>query len=73
MSLPIPFSPPHLSVNRVRIVDLPGIPIDSQVRGRQAYELLSNRAIARFLVTVKMLSYMRRIMEGMETPVTGLI
>ncbi len=48
MSIPIPFSPPHLSVNRVRIIDLPGIPIDNQVRGRQAYELLSNRAIARY-------------------------
>jgi hypothetical protein len=35
-------------VNRVRIVDLPGIPIDNQVRGRQAYELLSNRAIAHY-------------------------
>jgi hypothetical protein len=45
MSRPVPFTPPHVSVNRVQIVDLPGIAIDPQVRGRKAYELLSSRAI----------------------------
>lgn len=46
--MPIPSTPPHVSVNRVRIVDLPGIAVDSEVRGRMAYELLSSRAIARY-------------------------
>ena len=48
MSSPIPFTPPHVSVNRVRIVDLPGIAVDPQVCGRKAYELLSSRAIASY-------------------------
>jgi hypothetical protein len=45
---PIPVTPPHVSVNRVRIVDLPGIPIDDEVRGQRADHLLSNRAITRY-------------------------
>ncbi len=41
----IPFTPPHVSVNRVAIVDLPGLPLDEEVRGRRAYNLLSPEAI----------------------------
>ena len=48
MGNPIPFTPPHVSVNRVQILDLPGIAVDPQVRGRQAYELLSSRAITSY-------------------------
>ncbi|MGC9357378.1 MAG: hypothetical protein ACP5GX_05915 [Anaerolineae bacterium] len=44
----IPFTPPHVSVNRVRIVDLPGLPVDEEVRGRLAYNLLSVEAIAHY-------------------------
>ncbi len=48
MGEPIPFTPPHVSVNRVQILDLPGIVIDPEVRGRKAYELLSSRALANY-------------------------
>ena len=45
-SLPvIPFTSPHVSVNRVRIVDLPGVPVDVEVRGQLAYDLLSTKAL----------------------------
>jgi len=44
----IPRTPPHFSVNRVRIVDLPGLPIDAEVRGQRADDLLSSRAITRY-------------------------
>lgn len=44
----IPFTPPHVSVNRVRIVDLPGLPVDDGVRGQAAYHLLSKEAVARY-------------------------
>lgn len=42
---PIPCTPPHVSVNRIAIVDLPGLPLDEEVRGRCAYNLLSPEAI----------------------------
>lgn len=42
---PIPFTPPHVSVNRVRLVDLPGLPVDEEVRDRLAYHLLSVQAL----------------------------
>ncbi len=41
----IPFTPPHVSVNRVQIEDLPGLPLDEAVRGRRAYHLLSAEAL----------------------------
>ncbi len=44
----IPFTPPHVSINRVRIVDLPGLAIDDAVRGRSGYELLSARAVIEY-------------------------
>ncbi len=44
----IPYSPPTSSVNRVVIVDLPGLPIDAEVRGKQAYHLLSVPALIRY-------------------------
>ena len=44
----IPFTPPHVSVNRVRIVDLPGVAVDADVRGHSAYELLSLNALIRY-------------------------
>lgn len=48
MMLNIPTTPPHVSVNRVRIIDLPGLPLDNEVRGRRADHLLSNTAITRY-------------------------
>lgn len=44
----IPTTPPHVSVNRVRIVDLPGLPLDEAVRGQAAYHLLSSEAIVTY-------------------------
>ncbi|MBN1259475.1 MAG: hypothetical protein JXB35_02240 [Anaerolineae bacterium] len=43
----IPATPPHYSVNRVRVVDLPGLPLDDAVRGQAAYHLLSSEAVVR--------------------------
>jgi hypothetical protein len=43
--VPIPATPSHVSVNRVRIVDLPGAPVDEGVRGRTAYQLVSSTAL----------------------------
>lgn len=48
MRLPIPFTPSHVSINRVQIVDLPGLPVDREVRGRKAYDLLSSRAVIHY-------------------------
>ena len=48
MSVRIPHTPPHFSVNRVRIVDLPGLPIDDAVRGQRAVDLLSSWAVIRY-------------------------
>ena len=48
MSVLIPHTPPHFSVNRVRIVDLPGLPIDDAVRGQRAVDLLSSWAVIRY-------------------------
>jgi hypothetical protein len=45
---PIPFTPARYSVNRVRIVDLPGIVMDEGVRGQQAYHLASVLAMISF-------------------------
>ncbi len=44
----IPITPPHVSVNRVRVVDLPGLHVDEEVRGQQAYHLLSSEAVAHY-------------------------
>ncbi len=44
----IPTLSPHVSVNRVQIVDLPGLPMDAEVRGQNAYHLVSNHAITRY-------------------------
>ena len=44
----IPTLSPHVSVNRVQIADLPGLPIDAEVRGQNAYHLVSNHAITRY-------------------------
>lgn len=38
-------TPPSASLNRVQIVDLPGLPLDAVVRGRRGDELVSNRAL----------------------------
>jgi hypothetical protein len=48
MAISIPFTPPHVSVNRVKIMDLPGLPIDDEVRGQMAYHLLSSLAVTRY-------------------------
>jgi hypothetical protein len=45
---PTPPTPSHVSVNRVRIVDLPGLPVDDEVRGHRADHLLSSRALMRY-------------------------
>ena len=44
----IPTTPPTVSVNRVRIVDLPGLPVDDAVRGQAAYHLLSSEAVVTY-------------------------
>jgi hypothetical protein len=48
MTISIPFTPPHVSVNRVKIMDLPGLPVDDKVRGQMAYHLLSSLAVTRY-------------------------
>lgn len=51
MSLPL--DPHHLtpaaSLNRVRVVDLPGLALDSEVKGKTGYELVSTKALARLV------------------------
>ncbi len=44
----IPTTPLTVSVNRVRLVDLPGLPVDEAVRGQAAYHLLSSEAIVTY-------------------------
>jgi hypothetical protein len=48
MTVPIPVTPSHVSVNRVRIAELPGLALDPEVRGQQAYHLLSVLAVIRY-------------------------
>jgi hypothetical protein len=48
MTASIPTLSPHNSINRVQIVDLPGLPIDPEVRGQRAGDLLGNRVVARY-------------------------
>ena len=45
----IPPTPSHASINRIRVVDLPGIIVDEAVRGEQAYALLSAPAICAYV------------------------
>lgn len=45
MGVSIPSTPPNASINRVTIVDLPGLPIDVEVRKQKAYHLLSAFAL----------------------------
>ena len=47
----IPPTPRSASINRVRIVDLPGIPTDTAARGALAYHLLSGPALIRYAQT----------------------
>ena len=49
LAAPIPFTSPHVSLNRVHIVDLPGIPMDDEVRGQRANALLSFHAVERYV------------------------
>ncbi len=53
MSEILPLDPdnltPSASLNRLRIVDVPGIKIDPQVRGKTGYDLLSLRACAQLV------------------------
>jgi hypothetical protein len=48
VTISIPFTPPHVSVNRVKIIDLPGLPVDDEVRDQMAYHLLSVLAVIRY-------------------------
>ncbi len=59
MTVVIPFTPPHVSINRVQIVDLPGLPVDEEVRGQKAYHLLSNLAI---------INYARQLAPALDLP-----
>jgi hypothetical protein len=49
----MPFNPdqltPSASLNRVRIVDLPGVALEASVKGKTAYELLSAQALTDYL------------------------
>jgi len=47
----IPPTPLGASINRIRTVDLPGIPVDNTVRGALAYHLLSGPALIRYAQT----------------------
>ena len=49
MSVVIPFTPPHVSINRVRIVELPGITADPEICDKIAYQLLSSKALTNFV------------------------
>jgi hypothetical protein len=48
-----PFNPdrlsPSASLNRVRIVDLPGVALEASVKGKTAYELLSAQALTDYV------------------------
>jgi hypothetical protein len=59
VTISIPFTPPHVSVNRVKIIDLPGLPVDDEVRGQMAYHLLSGLAVT---------CYARERAEALELP-----
>lgn len=48
VEIPIPTLSPHNSINRVQIVDLPGLPVDPEVRGQRASDLLNNGVVARY-------------------------
>ncbi len=61
VTISIPFTPPHVSVNRVKIIDLPGLPVDDEVRGQMAYHLLSALAVTR---------YARERVEALQLPAT---
>lgn len=41
----IPFTPPHVSLNRAVVADLGEIPVDDEVRGRTGFQLLSVAAM----------------------------
>jgi hypothetical protein len=64
VTAPIPSTPSHVSINRVRIVDLPGAPVDEGVRGRTAYELVSSRAL---------IGYARERAEALDLPSAWLV
>ena len=38
-------TPPSASINRVQIIDLPGLPLEESVRGLRGDELISSRAL----------------------------
>jgi hypothetical protein len=61
VTISIPFTPPHVSVNRVKIIDLPGLPVDDEVRGQMAYHLLSVLVVTR---------YARERAEALQLPAT---
>jgi hypothetical protein len=44
----IPFTPPHYSLNRVRVLDLPGVRMDDGVAGKTAFELIPAKALVRY-------------------------
>ncbi len=44
----VPETPLNASVNRITLVDLPGVPVDAEVRGQLAYCLLSAEAVLRY-------------------------
>lgn len=44
----IPFTPHSASINRIRVMDLPGLNLDDCIRGKQAYNLLSAPAIVKY-------------------------
>lgn len=60
---PVPFTSPHISLNRVRVVDLPGIPVDDEVRGKLAYHLVSVGALT---------SYARELAAALQLPASFL-
>jgi len=45
---PIPETPPQVSINRVHIVDLPGLPIDAVVKGKLGRQLLSSFVVMQY-------------------------
>ncbi len=60
LAVSIPETPSNASINRVMVADLPGIPIDAEVKGKKAYHLLSSLAL---------IAYARQYQPALKLPI----